>query len=67
MSSEIDPKMSLDAESVSMHNTVVNTETIAHFAKLALSLKRIHVRLVAEGFTVKDGVISPPSISHSHE
>lgn len=36
-------------------NVVVTPETIEVFATLAVTLKRIHVRLIAEGYIVKDG------------
>ena len=46
---EIEPVMNNDA--------ILTPRTIDVFSALAITLKRIHIRLIAEGYIVKDGQI----------
>ena len=42
----------------SKKNTVVTPKTIDIFSGFAVSLKRIHLRLIAEGYIIKEGEIT---------
>ena len=48
----------LDETNNQADNAIVNPKTIDVFTTLAVTLKRIHVRLIAEGYIVKDGQIT---------
>lgn len=37
---------------------IVTTETIDTFSALAVTLKRIHIRLIAEGYEIREGRIT---------
>lgn len=37
-----------------------NKEEIQNFSAFSNTLKRIHIRLVSEGYTIKDGLILKP-------
>ena len=39
-------------------NAVVTPETIDIYSEFAVTLKRIHTRLIAEGYMIKDGEIT---------
>ena len=49
---ELDEKQNL------AENAIVNPKTIATFSAFFLMLKQIHVRLIAEGYIIKDGQIT---------
>ncbi|MBN9483141.1 MAG: hypothetical protein J0H46_07295 [Bacteroidetes bacterium] len=38
-----------------VENAIVNPKTINVYSAFAVILKRIHIRLVAEGYIIKDG------------
>lgn len=40
------------------NNAIVTPKTIAAFSAFFLTLKQIHVRLIAEGYIIKDGQIT---------
>jgi len=48
----------LDNTTNEADNTVVTPKTIDVFSDFAVTLKEIHVRLIAEGYIVKDGVLT---------
>ena len=48
----------LDKGKNGLDNTVVTPKTIDVFSDFAVTLKEIHVRLIAEGYIVKDGVLT---------
>lgn len=45
----------LDENNIQAQNAIVNPKTIDVFSAFAVTLKRIHIRLVAEGYIIKDG------------
>jgi hypothetical protein len=49
---ELDEKQNL------AENAIVSPKTIDVFSALAVTLKRIHIRLIAEGYIIKDGQIT---------
>ena len=49
----------LDKNNVSLNNDpIVTPKTIDVFSAFAVTLKRIHVRLIAEGYRIEDGRIT---------
>lgn len=46
-----------ESEDVSQ-NAIVTPKTINVFSEFAVTLKRIHIRLISAGYTMKDGVIT---------
>ena len=48
----------LDENKNLAENTVVTPKTIDIYSDFFLTLKRIHIRLVAEGYIIKDGQIT---------
>jgi hypothetical protein len=49
----------LDENNKSFDNdAIVTPKTIDIFSAFAVTLKRIHVRLIAEGYIIKDGCIT---------
>jgi len=48
----------LDENKILAENTVVTPKTIDVFSAFAVTLKRIHIRLIAEGYIIKDGKIT---------
>ena len=48
----------LDENKILAENTVVTPKTIDVFSAIAVTLKRIHIRLIAEGYIIKDGKIT---------
>lgn len=47
----------LDENNKLAENAIVNPKTIDVFSAFAVTLKRIHIRLIAEGYIIKDGQI----------
>ncbi|MBI2410852.1 MAG: hypothetical protein HYV32_03095 [Candidatus Kerfeldbacteria bacterium] len=43
-------------------NSIFTEEQKNNFAGFAMILGRIHKRLIAEGYTIKDGKIIPPEV-----
>ena len=52
------PIPELDKPESEANNTVVTPKTIDVFSAFAVTLKRIHIRLIAEGYIIKDGQIT---------
>ena len=48
----------LDTVHDEVDNAVVTPKTIDIFSDFAVTLKEIHVRLIAEGYIIKDGVLT---------
>ena len=48
----------LDLNKNLAENTVVTPKTIDVYSAFAVTLKRIHIRLIAEGYIIKDGQIN---------
>ena len=48
----------LDENNKQENNAIVTPLTIATFSAFFLTLKQIHVRLIAEGYVIKDGQIT---------
>lgn len=48
-------------------NIVLTPETIDIFAAFAATLKQVHIRLLAEGYVIKDGIISRSERLQSYE
>lgn len=48
-------------------DAIINPKTIEIFTGFAVTLKRIHVRLVMEGYTIKAGKIYKPGEYKDHE
>lgn len=48
----------LDENQNLAENAIVNPKTIDIFSAFAVTLKRIHIRLIAEGYIIKDGQIT---------
>ena len=48
----------LDEDNNLAQNAIVNPKTIDVFSAFAVTLKRIHIRLVAEGYIIKDGQLT---------
>ena len=47
-----------DKPETEANNAVVTPKTIDVYSAFAVSLKRIHIRLIAEGYIIKDGQIT---------
>lgn len=52
------PNCGLDKPEPEANNAIVNPKTIDAFAALAVTLKKIHIRLIAEGYIIKNGQIT---------
>ena len=48
----------LDLNKNLAENTVVTPKTIDVYSAFAVTLKRIHIRLIAEGYIIRDGQIT---------
>lgn len=48
----------LDENNKLAENAIVTPKTIDVFSAFAVTLKRIHIRLIAEGYIIKDGQIT---------
>ena len=48
-------------------NTILTPKTIEIFTGFAATLKRIHIRLIMEGYTIKDGKIYKPGEYKEYE
>ena len=48
----------LDENKKLAENAIVNPKTIDIFSAFAVTLKRIHIQLIAEGYIIKDGKIT---------
>lgn len=48
----------LDENNKLAENAIVNPKTIDIFSAFAVTLKRIHIQLIAEGYIIKDGKIT---------
>ena len=48
----------LDENNKLAENAIVTPKTIDIFSAFAVTLKRIHIRLIAEGYIIKDGQIT---------
>lgn len=48
-------------------NAIVNPKTIDIFSAFAVTLKRIHIRLIAEGYVIKDGQITKSERLQAYE
>lgn len=51
------PFLPLDNAESEANNAVVTPKTIDIFSAFAVTLKRIHIRLIAEGYIINDGQI----------
>lgn len=47
----------LDENDKLAENAIVNPKTIDTFSAFAVTLKKIHIQLIAEGYIIKDGKI----------
>lgn len=52
------PFQNLDSDRDEADNAVLTPKTIDLFSAFAVTLKRIHIRLIAEGYIIKDGQIT---------
>lgn len=57
----------LDKSDNLIYNTTVTPKTIEIFSAFAVTLKRIHLRLIAEGYSIEDGRIIKPDKLLSYE
>lgn len=48
----------VDNSRIEAENAIVNPKTIDVFSAFAVTLKRIHIQLIAEGYVIKDGKIT---------
>lgn len=61
------PIPTLDNEKNEADNAVLTPKTIDIFSAFAVTLKRIHIRLIAEGYIIKDGQITKSDRLVSYE
>lgn len=47
-------------ENINQQNQIFTDNQIENFVGLYNALKKVHIRLVREGYTIKDGKIIPP-------
>ena len=59
--------VTLDNNEHEGNNAVVTPKTIDIFSALAVTLKRIHIRLIAEGYEIKDGKITKSERLQAYE
>jgi hypothetical protein len=52
------PKHTLDNNENEVNNAVVTPKTIEIFSGFAVTLKRVHLQLIAAGYIIKDGQIT---------
>lgn len=57
----------IDKTEKEAENIVLTPETIDIFAAFAATLKQVHIRLLAEGYVIKDGIISRSERLQSYE
>ncbi|MBZ0099412.1 MAG: hypothetical protein K8F30_10025 [Taibaiella sp.] len=62
-----DTEHNLDKTPKDEDNIVLTPKTIDIFSAFAVTLKRIHIRLIAEGYIIKDGEISKSERLLSYE
>jgi len=51
-------------ENNNLQNQIFTDSQIQNFVGFYSAIKRVHLRLIGEGYIIKDGQISPPKIEH---
>jgi len=51
-------------ETNNQQNQIFTNGQIQNFVGFYSAIKRVHSRLISEGYTIKDGQIFPPKIEH---
>jgi len=57
-------------QSLERTNTASNVFTeqdVRHFSEFSHTLKRIHIRLLSEGYTIRNGLILKPTLSNNEK